>query len=567
MAHEILLDLVVIFGVAVPILVLFSRFRLPTITGLLVAGVVVGPHLLALARDRDSIAVLAEIGVILLLFTLGLEFSLPKLQRLWRMVAIGGALQVCLTAGAAAGVAVALGVAGPEAVLAGFLVSLSSTAIVLRALSERGEVETLHGRVVVGILIFQDICLVPMLLAVPLLAGEEVRAWTVIELVLKTLAVVLGVLVGLRRLASRVLGWVAAARNREAFVMATIVACLGIAWLTSLAGLSLALGAFLAGLVVSETEYGHQAMADVLPFRDTLIGVFFVSVGMLLDVPFLLDHAGAVAALAGAVVAGKALLAGLAALLLRMPLRVAVVAGLGLAQMGEFSFVLAAAARVEGLGTGEFSSLILNAGVLTMLVTPLLVRAAPHVATSLGPLHRLERLLGYDRPPEEGPAAEEIRSGHVLVAGYGLGGRMAAAALREARIPCVILELNPENVRRGRDRGDPVYQGDVTTGAALTSAGLAGARALLLLVSDSQASLAAARAARSLAPEVPILGRTRWLSDREALRAAGADSVVSEELEGSVEVLARALRHLGVEEADAGRLLEEAREADPERPA
>lgn len=560
-AHDILRDLVVIFGVAVVVVVLFSRFRMPSIAGLLVAGVVVGPHALGLAKDSDTVAVLAEVGVVLLLFTLGLEFSLARLRSIWRMVLIGGALQVGLTGAAAAGVALLLGLPVPAVVLAAFMVALSSTAIVLRALAERAELETLHGRLMIGVLIFQDLCVVPMMLTLPVLAGGSTSAAEVGGILGKTALVVVGVLLGARLVAPRILGLVARSRSREAFVMATVVTCLGIAWLTSLSGLSLALGAFLAGLVVSETEFGNQAMADVLPFRDTLIGLFFVSVGMLLDLQYLRDHFGTVLLLTAGVLLLKAFLMAVVAVLMRFPLRVAVLAGLGLAQVGEFSLVLADVASDTGLVDRAFLAAILNSAVLTMLITPLLARAAPHVASGLGKLRPLERMLGFGAIEDAAPARRALAD-HVVVAGYGVGGRVVAAALRRCKVPFVVLELNAESVKQGRAGGDPVYYGDATAAEVLHGVGLDRAMAFLVLVSDAAATERSVRAARAMAPGLVIVARTRLLADADFLDQAGATVVVSEEFESSVEALARVLRGIGIPRAIIGARVAEARLAD-----
>jgi CPA2 family monovalent cation:H+ antiporter-2 len=559
--HGALRDLVVIFAVAVAVVVLFSRFRLPSIAGLLVAGILLGPGVSGLVSGTGTIRRVSEVGVVLLLFTLGLEFHLERLKSLWRFVLIGGSLQVALTVAGAAGIARLLGIPWPEALFLGFLVSQSSTAILLRALEERGETSSLQGRVIVGVNIFQDLAVVPMMLAVPTLAGGAVEAGEVASILLRAAAVLAGVLLGSRFLFPRVLGLVARTRSREAFVMTTLLVCLGIAWFTSLSGLSLALGAFLAGLAVARTDFGGQAMADVLPFRESLVALFFVSVGVLLDAAVLRDRPVAILAVTGGIVVLKSLLAAAAVLALGLPPRVAVLAGLCLAQVGEASLVLAAVGAEAGVFHGDTAAVFLNSAVLSMLVAPLLVRAAPHVARGVGRFRSLERLLGY-RSVEEAPEAVRDLADHAVVCGYGVGGRLVSSALRRSGIPFVVLELNPDSVREGRVDGDRVFYGDASHPEVLRAAGIERASALLVLVSEPRSTGRVVRVARALAPGLFIVARTRLLVDADALRAEGASTVVTEEFEASVETLVRALRRAGIPREVIAARAEEARIAE-----
>jgi CPA2 family monovalent cation:H+ antiporter-2 len=537
-------ELAIIASLAVLVTVILARLRLPTVTGLLAAGALVGPFGLGLVRSVSAIEVLAEVGVVLLLFSIGLEFSLARLRDIMRQVAVGGALQVGLTTVATVLVARALGQPWGRGIFYGFVMALSSTAIVLRALGERRELDAPHGRFIVGTLIFQDLCVVPMVLVVPLLGGgqDPVAATLAVGLAMvKATAVVVGTVVVSRYAVPRLLARVDASRSREIFLLAILAMCIGTAWLTAQAGLSLALGAFLGGMVVADTEYGHRAMGDILPLRDAFVSVFFVSLGMLFDVRVVLAMPLRVLALLLGFLVAKGALATFAALAMRFPARVAWLAGVGLGQFGEFGFVLVKLGRASGVITQDAVGPLLAAGILSMFLTPLLVRGAPHFTAGERLLAPLQRLLGVRSIDEALPAQDHLR-GHVVIVGYGLAGRLACQALATCAIPCVALELNSENVRRGRALGHPVFYGDATSEEALGHAHLNDARLLVLLMNDPQAAQRVLDTARRVSPEVPVLMRTRYLAEREGLLGLGARDVVAEEVEGAVEVLARMLR-------------------------
>src|SRR5512139_3851506 len=452
MDHIPLLDEIVIIAVAAVLVALVvGRLRLPAVAGLLLSGALVGPHGLGLVTDTHAIEVIAEVGVVLLLFTIGLEFSLERLQHIFRRVALGGLLQVGATTAAVAAVGVALGTPRGTAILYGFIVSLSSTAIVLRALTERRELDAPHGRFIVGTLIFQDLCVVPMVLLVPLLGGPAGGGdYAGIVLAIgKAIAVVVGVLAVARLIVPHVLRVVEASRSREVFLLAVVSLCVGTAWLTSHAGLSLALGAFLGGMVVADTEYSHRAMGDMLPLRDVFVSFFFVSLGMLFDREVIVEHPWLVLALLVGFVIGKGIIATAAALLMRFPPRAAWLAGVGLAQFGEFGFVLVRLGLAEGVLQQAEVEPLLDAGILSMFLTPLLAQSAPHITAGerlLGPLARLLRARGIEDLDTQGHVLRD----HVVVIGYGVAGRLVASALRNLGVHHVILEMNADNVRNGR---------------------------------------------------------------------------------------------------------------------
>ncbi len=556
-------ELAIVAALGVVVTVLLSKLRLPTVAGLLASGALVGPFGFGLAKSVHAIEVLAEVGVVLLLFSIGLEFSLARLKDIFRQVALGGALQVGLTCGVATGVSVLFGEPTGRGVFYGFVFALSSTAIVLRALTERGELDAPHGRFIVGTLIFQDLCVVPMVLVVPLLnpaASSENVALGISLAMLKAVLVVVATVAIARVLVPKLLGWVDASRSREVFLLAILALCIGTAWLTSLAGLSLALGAFLGGMVVADTEYGHRAMGDILPLRDTLVSVFFVSLGMLLDFRVILSQPLLVAALLIGFLLVKGLVATLAAMAMRFPARVAWLSGVGLAQFGEFGFVLTRLAQSNGVIEEAQAAPLLAAGISSMFLTPLLARWAPHVTAGEKILAALGRVIGVRSIDEPEPGHDAI-DGHVIVVGFGLAGRFATESLIEAKIPVLTLELNANNVRVGRELGLPVYYGDATSEEALRHARLPSARLVVLLMNDPQGAQRIVDTIRRIAPQVPLLMRTRYLLERPRLLKLGATEVVIEEVEGALEVIRRMLSTLKVEGPQAEAQLEHVRAA------
>jgi monovalent cation:H+ antiporter-2, CPA2 family len=548
MGHVPLLDeLAIVAALAVAVTVLLARFKLPTVAGLLSAGALLGPFGLRLVESVHAIEVLAEVGVVLLLFSIGLEFSLARLRDILRQVALGGVLQVGLTTGVTTAIAVALGQPVGRGVFYGFAFALSSTAIVLRALAERRELDAPHGKFIVGTLIFQDLCVVPMVLIVPLLgpAGAAGNAAVSIGLALgKATVVVVGTVLVARFVVPKILGWVDASRSREVFLLAILALCIGTAWLTSMVGLSLALGAFLGGMVVADTEYSHRAMGDILPLRDAFVSVFFVSLGMLFDVRVVLEQPLLVGGLLLGFLIAKGLLATLAAMAMRFPSRVAWLAGVGLAQFGEFGFVLSRLAQSSGVVDEAGLRPLLAAGIASMFLTPLLVRAAPHITAGERLLAPLERLIGV-RSIDEADESRKLEN-HVIIIGFGVAGLLTAKSLQSAGAPFVVLELNADNVRRGKELGLPVYYGDATSEEALGHAHLSEARMVVLLMNDQQAAQRVVDMLRRVAPNVPVLMRTRYLAERDGLMKMGARDVVAEEVEGAVEVIARLLRSIEV---------------------
>jgi CPA2 family monovalent cation:H+ antiporter-2 len=552
-------DLVIIFGLSIGILLLSHRLRLPAVIGLLLTGLIVGPYGLRLVHDIEAVESLAEVGVILLLFTIGIEFSLKALLSLKRIVGIAGSLQVGLTTATTYAAARFLGRSDAEALLWGFLVTLSSTAIVLKLLAERGETDSPHGRIAVGVLILQDLSVVPMMFLLPLLAGTAADSTASIGwVIVKAIGVLAVVLISARMVIPPLLHQVVRTRSHELFVLSIVLICFGTAWLTARAGLSLALGAFVAGILISESDYGQQALADVLPLRDLFSSLFFVSVGMLLNVQFALQHVITIVVIVVGIHLGKALTAALATLAMGYPLRIAVLTGLALAQIGEFSFVLGRAGFAAGmLGEDSYQEFV-AAAVMTMLATPFLLHVAPTVAERLARLPMAQRLQG-SLPPLADFGGRPWHD-HVVIVGFGMNGRNVARALAAANIPYLILEMNPETVRTERAKGTPIAYGDASQEAVLRHAHLHTARVLVVAISDAAATRRVVELARRFNPGVFIIARTRYSQEVSPLSALGANEAIPEEFETSIEIFARVLRRYLVPREDIERQIAAIRE-------
>lgn len=542
---DLLTDLLVIFTVSITVVFLFQKARLPSIAGFLAAGALIGPHGLNLVSDLGQVQTMAEIGVVLLLFTIGVEFSLSQLAASRSVLLISAPLQLAGVLLLVTVVAALAGLPLREAVFWGCLLSLSSTAIVLKALAERGETDSLHGRATIGILIVQDLAVVPMMLIAPMLAGPAEASPTALLLpLLKAAAVVAAIVVGARFLVPRILRQIVRSRSRELFLLTVIVLCLGIAWLTSFTGLSLALGAFIAGLIISESEYSHQAMAEILPFRDSFNSLFFVSVGMLMDVRVVAAHPLLVIGLVAAVLVGKFATAAGPVLAAGYPPRSAVLAGVALAQVGEFAFILAQEGQAVGLLADEPYQVFLVASVLTMVVTPLLMQGAPRLARRAEAIQRLRRWFpGQTTAVMERQDLRHLRiKDHVIVVGCGLNGRNVARVLLETEIPFVVLELNGDLVRAEAQGGMPIYYGDATNPHVLRHARVEDARVLVMAISDPFSTRRAVKIAKGMNPALHVIVRTRYLKEIEELHQLGADEVVPEEFETSIEIFALVLR-------------------------
>jgi len=551
-------DIVVIFGLAIAVLFLCHKLRVPAVVGFLLTGIFVGPYGFGLVKAVHEVEILAEIGIVLLLFTIGIEFSLGRLLQIRKSVLMGGSLQVLLTFLATLFIARRFGQAYGEAVFIGFLVALSSTAIVLKLIQERAEVDSPHGRTTLGILIFQDIIIVPMILVTPLLAGATGNLGeSVLVLLAKGIGIILLVMVSTKWIVPKALYQIARTRNQEVFLLSVVVICLGVAWLTSKAGLSLALGAFLAGLIISESEYSHQALGNILPFRDVFTSFFFVSIGMLLDVGFLIQQPGTIALIALGVLVLKSIIACFVTVLLGFPLRTSILVGLALSQVGEFSFILSRDGLEHGLLAGNIYQVFLAFSILSMAATPFIITLAPRAADIILRLPLPKRLISGFYPVSE--IKVKGKKDHLIIIGFGVNGRNVARAARLSGIPYAVIEMNPETVRNEQAQGEPIYYGDSTQEVILQHANIKDARIVVTAINDPASTRRITEIVRRLNPKVHLIVRSRYLQEMKPLYELGANEVIPEEFETSVEIFTRVLAKYFIPRDEIERLVTEIR--------
>lgn len=557
MNYGALQDIEILFGLALVTVVLFRRLMFPSIIGFLVTGVLAGPHALGFIKNTHQVEQMAEIGVVLLLFTIGIEMSLKELMRIKHLVLWGGGLQVLVTILAVAAIGAVFGFPLSQATFFGFLVALSSTAILMKLLIDSGQADTPHGKMALGILIFQDLCIVPLMLLTPLLAGGGDGIQGILIISAKATAVVLAAHYGARVLVPWIFKQVVKTRSRELFILTIIFIGLGTAWLTAIAGLSLALGAFIAGLAISESEYSHQALSDIIPFREAFMSLFFISVGMLLDPAILVSNPVLIVSLVLTILLVKALVTTGAAMALGVPLRIAIIAALSLAQIGEFSFVLSQAGVKAGLLTPELYQIFLAASIGTMGLTPLCLKYASPLADRIVAAlpHTLTRGRGVLSQHEKPMHLND----HVIIVGYGVNGKNLARVLKKLQIQYIVIETNPFTVKKEGKKGQQIMFGDASKLEILEHAQIDKARGMVVAISDAAASRRVASVARHINPSLHIIVRTRYLLEVEPLYKLGVNEVIPEEFETSVEILSRVLRNYMVPQSDIDHCIAEVR--------
>lgn len=548
MHFPLLPDIVIILGLSVLIILLFQRLKLPALLGFLITGIVAGPSGLNLIKASHEVELLSEIGIIFLLFVIGIEFSLKGIMSIRNTVFWGGLLQVGGTIAITTFAATWMGMSLPSSIFLGFLLALSSTAIVLKMLQERGEVSSPHGRVAVAILIFQDIIVVLMMLMIPLLAGRSTNPGADLLLLFGKLAGILVVLVLLGKYVVPLLfKRVVRAKSRELFLLTTVVLCFATAWLTSAVGLSLALGAFFAGLIISESEYSHQATANILPFREIFISFFFVSVGMLLDLGFFFEHFFAVHALALGVIFLKFSVLFITGFLLRYPAKTVLLASLALFQVGEFSFLLSVRGMEYDLLTDEVYQYFLAVSIISMGATPFVIKYSDQIVAVflLAPLPpKVRKRMRKFADNQKGKVQLDPNQlkDHVVVVGFGINGENVAKATREAKIPFVVIELDPSSIERAKNIDIPVVYGDASEPAILEHVHIQDARVVVIAISSAEDTKRIISAVRDYSRTAYIIVRTRHLREIETNLALGADEVIPEEFETSIEIFTKVLK-------------------------
>jgi len=548
-------DILVLLGFSVVIVFILQRLRLPSILGFLITGVLIGPYGLSLVTAVEQVEIISEIGVILLLFVIGMELSLKQLASIKRTVFIGGSLQVGLTVAAAGGVYYFLNPSWNEALFVGFLFSLSSTAIVLKVFQDRNEINTAHGRNALGILIFQDIIVVPMMLFTPIIAGQTTDVGnSILMLLLKSTVVIAITIVSARYVVPKLMYAVAKTGNKELFLLTTITLCFAVAFLTSEAGLSLALGAFLAGLIISESEYSFQATSIILPFRELFTSFFFISVGMLLDLAFFIEHVWVVSSIVIAVFIVKSLIVSFAIAVLKYPPRTTLITGLALFQVGEFAFILSKVGIENNLLSEETNQFFLSVSIVSMLLTPFVIIFSENISNRL----LQSKIARAIKPFEEKnndistvqDAFSEALENHLVIIGYGLNGSNLSKAAEFSNIPYIAVETNASTVRRERKKNIPIIFGDAQEDHILETLHVEKARAVVIAISNPKATKAIVCKIREISKSAYLIVRTRYLKEIDDLLALGADEVIPEEFETSVEIFSKVLHNFLIPEND-----------------
>jgi len=535
---DLLLAVVIVLACAVGVLFFSKKMHIPFIIGYFITGIIVGPFGLHLITE-EQVALLAELGVILLMFTIGLEISLKNLLSMKRVVLIGGGLQMVITTTL---IWIALqfaGISSNTAIFLGMMVSTSSTAIVLNLYQSKGQMSTKHGKIALGILIFQDLAVVPMMMLAPILAGttDTDLLGTVLNFVIG-LGILAVILVAAIYLVPKFLQRVALTRSSELFIISIVTICLGIAWLMSLNGVSLALGAFLAGVAISESDYSHEVVGQILPFRDLLTSFFFVSIGMLLDLTFLAENLLFLIILAFALVGAKLIVTFISVKAIGIATGVAFLSAFGLSQIGEFSFVLGATGYSSGILSDTVYQVFLAVSIMTMIMTPTLISIAPKFVDRFFPTPVPEG-SGYSSP--SGSSEDELPVGHVIIVGYGLTGHYVAKALKKVSIPYVILELNPDTVTNEKKLGENIHYGDASREGVLEFAGIKKAQTIVVSIPQMDTIKAILTTARRMNPKIGIITRSRYISETAELYRLGADEVIVDEKEAALQIFHRIL--------------------------
>jgi monovalent cation:H+ antiporter-2, CPA2 family len=543
MPHSTLVLVVILLAAAVVTVVVFRRFNMPPILGYLIVGVAIGPHALGLIPDSEATRYLAEFGVVFLMFSIGLEFSLPQLNAMRSIVLGFGSSQVLVTMAVVIAIALAIGQSWQTGVILGGVIAMSSTAIITKALADSTQLHSAHGRQIMGVTLFQDIAVVPLLVLVPALAlSGGALAIEIGMALLKAAAALTIILVVGQRIMRPLFGLIAAQKSSELFVLAVLLVTLGLALATELAGLSLALGAFLAGMLISETEYRYQVEDYIKPFRDVLLGLFFVTIGMLLNFSVVVDRWVLVALVLVALVLLKFLIIVSLALLFKNDRGVALRCGLALAPAGEFGFVLLSLAGKINAIPDATLQVVLAAMLISMLLAPLMLANSEKIVMRLVASEWEMRAVQLQQLAIRAMA----QRGHVIICGYGRSGQSLARFLEQEKIAVIALDGDPMRVKQAAAAGDSVMFGDATRKEVLTAAGFARASAVVVSFADTHAAMTILAHARELRPEVPVIVRTTDDADVEKLKAGGAAEIVAEVVEGSLMLATQTMLLLGV---------------------
>lgn len=543
MALALLKNIVIIFALSTLVNFLFTKIRVPTILGYLLTGILVGPSVLGVIHSPDEIELMAEIGVVMLMFTIGIEFSLNHLLKIRKIVFLGGFLQLLFTVVVILFIARGYDIGWRGALFIGFLSALSSTAVVLKILQERSELTSNYGRTVLGILIFQDLLLVPLLLITPVIGGQTTLGWRELAILLLKAGFIIGLIyTGNRWLMPRFLRAVAMTKNQELFLMSILLICLSVALLTSELGMSLAIGAFLAGLMISESGYSHNAFGNIVPFKDTFTSFFFVSIGILLDLAFVADHLLLVLLTAVMLIFFKALLAGITAFLLGHTFRGVVMVGIALSQVGEFSFILAKLGLDYSIITTFHYQLFIAVAVISMSLTPLLIQVSRPIANLLLKLPMPKKLVDgiFPLPQIDIP---EFRN-HLVFIGKDSRALNLSVMAKNMDLPYISIVFDPDSVRKRQLKGENVIYGDAVNEPILQKAHADQADIVVVSIGNMITAMAIIQKVRNMNPHAYIIVRAKKVEDIEELYSIGANQVIPEEFETSIELFDRVLSKL-----------------------
>ncbi|MFH0736313.1 MAG: cation:proton antiporter [bacterium] len=536
MEFGILNDLVILFGVSLLVILVFNKIKIPAVVGFLLTGIMAGPYGLGLIKSIHEVDLLAEVGILLLLFTIGIEFSFKEIFEIKKSLIIGGVTQVAFTTITVSIISLLFVNSINEAIFIGFIAALSSTAIVIKIMSEKGEIDSPHGKTILAILIAQDIIAIPMILFVPYLAGNQAGVGISIPLlILKALLILVMVFVLTKYIIPYMLYQIAKTRIRELFLISILVICFGIVWISGSLGISVALGAFIAGLIISESEFSHQALGNILPFRDVFLSIFFVSIGMLLNTNYVFDNVLLIISLTLLVLILKSGWGIASTLLLKYPIRTAVLVGLSISQIGEFSFVIAKSGMSYKILNEANYQLFLSISILTIGLSPFLIRYAGWFAD------KAQKHLGKKGTEKIKNLSKTKLKDHLIIIGYGVtGGNLSQAAIT-SKIPYIVLELNPDTVAKEKKKGIPIYYGDASYDGVLRQLNTEEARIMVIAINDPYAIRRIVSSAKNINPNIHLIVRTRHISETNSLLKLGADEVIPEEYETSIEIFTRVL--------------------------
>jgi CPA2 family monovalent cation:H+ antiporter-2 len=535
---EFLKTFAIILGTSTVIVYVLHKMKMPSVIGFLISGLVIGPFGIGLVRNIELIELFAQIGIILLLFILGIELSPTKLFEMRRFLLFASWLQVFLTIVLStifASIFLNLG----QALLTGMLISLSSTAIVLKHLSDKGEVDTPHGRITIGILIFLDLFAILMVGLLPSLSSGKIQFNLLLEKIFISLVVISLAIWSSRKFIPWLLFQIVKSRIRDLFIVSVLFLCFSVALLISEIGFSLALGAFIAGLLISESEYAHQVTADVIPFRESFMAIFFISIGMLFDTKFFIDNFVLIILTSIAVILLKVIASFLSIRLAGGNTRVSLISALALAQISEFSFVLLSIAQQYNIVNQTFFNFFISTSIITMLLSPIILLNT----------HKIAEKIPIKFPQTAKTKTNEFErttDSHVVIVGFGINGRNVAKILKDLNIPYVILELNPITVKEMKKQGEPIFLGDATSVDVLKIVGVDKAKLIVIAISDPISTRRIVTLARRINPDIYIIVRTRYVSEIEELKKLGADEVIPEEFETSIQISNRVLSFFNV---------------------